>query len=45
MGLLAAAFKDADPVTAPPFEVHTFLLDVLWVGEEIGEAGDGVTGS
>ena len=30
---LAAAFKDADPVTAPPFEVHTFPLDVLWVAE------------
>ena len=29
--LLAATFKDADPVTAPPFEVHTFPLDVLWV--------------
>ena len=28
--LLAATFKDADPVTAPPFEVHTFALDVLW---------------
>jgi hypothetical protein len=28
--LLAATFKDADPVTAPPFEVHTFPLDVLW---------------
>jgi len=28
--LLAAAFKDADRVTAPPFEVHTFALDVLW---------------
>jgi len=28
---LAATFKDADPVTAPPFEVHTFALDVLWV--------------
>jgi Uma2 family endonuclease len=28
--LLAATFKDADPVVAPPFEVHTFALDVLW---------------
>ncbi len=28
--LLAATFKDADAVTAPPFEVHTFGLDVLW---------------
>lgn len=28
--LLAATFKDADPVTAPPFDVHTFALDVLW---------------
>ena len=31
--LLAAAFKHADPVAAPPFEVHTFDLDVLWVPE------------
>jgi hypothetical protein len=29
--LLAATFKDADAVTAPPFEVHTFPLDVLWI--------------
>jgi Uma2 family endonuclease len=29
--LIAAAFKEADPVTAPPFEVHSFPLDVLWV--------------
>lgn len=29
--LIAATFKDDDPVTAPPFEVHTFKLDVLWV--------------
>jgi Uma2 family endonuclease len=29
--LLAATFKNADAVTAPPFEVHTFGLDVLWV--------------
>jgi len=31
--LLAATFKDADPVTAPPFEAHTFQLDVLWAPE------------
>ena len=28
--LITATFKDADPVTAPPFEAHTFALDVLW---------------
>ena len=28
---IAATFKDDDPVTAPPFEVHTFGLDGLWV--------------
>lgn len=28
--LIAATFKDADPVTAPPFEAHTFDLNVLW---------------
>ncbi len=32
--LIAATFKDAEPVTAPPFEVHTFALDVLWPAEE-----------
>lgn len=32
--LLAATFKDADAVTAPPFEVHTFALDVLWPPED-----------
>jgi Uma2 family endonuclease len=31
--LLAAAFKDADAVCAPPFEAHTFALDVLWVDD------------
>lgn len=31
--LLAATFKDSDPVCAPPFEAHTFPLDVLWVPE------------
>ena len=28
--LIAATFKDADAVCAPPFEAHTFNLDVLW---------------
>ena len=28
--LIAATFKDADSVCAPPFEAHTFGLDVLW---------------
>jgi Uma2 family endonuclease len=28
--LIANTFKDADPVTAPLFEMHTFPLDVLW---------------
>jgi Uma2 family endonuclease len=27
---LVDTVKNADPVTAPPFEVHTFSLDVLW---------------
>ncbi|MFT5509689.1 MAG: Uma2 family endonuclease [Hyphomicrobiaceae bacterium] len=27
---LSATYKDADEVTAPPFEAHTFPLDVLW---------------
>lgn len=35
--LLAATFKDADPVAAPPFEVHTFALDVLWPEDEISK--------
>lgn len=30
---IAATFKNADPVTAPPFEVHTFQLDALWIGD------------
>lgn len=33
--LIAAAFKDADAVTAPPFEVHTFSLGVLWPMDDI----------
>lgn len=37
--LFAATFKDDDAVAAPPFEVHTFGLDVLWVPE--GAAGAG----
>ncbi len=31
--LLAATFKDAEPVTAQPFEALTFPLDVLWPEE------------
>lgn len=27
---LAATYRNANPVTAPPFEAHTFALDVLW---------------
>ena len=30
--LLAATYRDDDAVTAPPFDAHTFPLDVLWVG-------------
>ena len=29
--VLAVTFNDADPVSAPPFEAHTFGLDRLWV--------------
>lgn len=32
--LIEATFKDADPITAPPFEAHTFALDVLWADGE-----------
>jgi Uma2 family endonuclease len=28
--LIAATFKDSDPVAAPPFEAHSFALDILW---------------
>ncbi|MBI1385514.1 MAG: Uma2 family endonuclease [Rhizobiales bacterium] len=39
--LLAATFKEADPVMAPPFEVHTFPLDVLWpYAEAASESGE-----
>ena len=31
--LITATFKDADTVIAPPFEVHSFALDVLWAPE------------
>lgn len=31
--LRVLALKDAEPVTAPPFEAHTFPLDVLWPHE------------
>jgi len=32
--LFESTFKDADPVSAPPFEAHTFALDVLWPEDE-----------
>lgn len=32
--LLAAAYKDDQAVTAPPFEAHTFALNVLWVEDQ-----------
>ncbi|MFZ4756540.1 MAG: Uma2 family endonuclease [Burkholderiaceae bacterium] len=32
--LLAATYKNDDPVTAPPFDAHTFPLDVLWVSDD-----------
>jgi hypothetical protein len=35
--LLAATFTDADKVAAPPFEAHTFALDVLWPEHERSE--------
>ena len=28
--MLHSTFKEADTVTAPPFEAHSFALDVLW---------------
>lgn len=28
--VIAATFKEADTVAAPPFEVHSFALNVLW---------------
>lgn len=31
--LVEATFKNDDAVAAPPFEVHTFGLDVLWLPE------------
>jgi Uma2 family endonuclease len=36
--LIAATFKDSDAVTAPPFEAHTFALDVLWPPEDTASA-------
>lgn len=31
--LLAATFKDAEIILAPPFDVHGFPLDILWPSE------------
>ena len=33
--LIAATFKDADPISAPPFDAHTFPLDRLWPRGEV----------
>lgn len=33
--MIAATFKDADQVSAPPFQSHTFALDVLWPSSNI----------
>lgn len=38
--LVAATFKEADPVSAPPFEVHTFPLNNLWVPDDLKGAED-----
>jgi len=32
--LLAATYRDADAVQAPPFEAHDFKLDGLWVPDD-----------
>lgn len=32
--LIAATFKDDEKVTAPPFEAHSFDLNVLWPAED-----------
>ncbi|MDX2259615.1 MAG: Uma2 family endonuclease [Hyphomicrobiaceae bacterium] len=34
--VIFATFKNNDPVTAPPFEAHTFALDVLWPADIVG---------
>lgn len=34
---ITATFKDGDPVAAPPFEAHTFPLDVLWPDDTLSE--------
>lgn len=33
--LLHSTYKDRDAVAAPPFEVHTFTIDVLWPDAEL----------
>jgi Uma2 family endonuclease len=35
--LIAATFKNTDVVCAPPFEAHSFALDVLWSQSETDE--------
>lgn len=35
--LISLTFKDDATVTAPPFEAHTFSLDVLWPNDTLSE--------
>lgn len=32
---IVATFRDDETVTAPPFEAHTFQLDVLWASDQV----------
>lgn len=36
--VIAATVSDADPITVPPFEAHTFALHALWPADPAGSA-------